>query len=66
MSSVESFFAGEIRRFRRVFPRQRISPGRGHAVDDGGGAAEKANWWKENDVVLGVEVVDLAIACVLM
>src|SRR5260370_34215664 len=49
----------KVWRFWSVLPGQRIAAGRGHAVDDGGGAAEKADGGKQDDVVLSAEVVDL-------
>ncbi len=52
-------FSDKVRCLWSVFPRQRIAPGHGHAIDDSGRAREIADRWKQDDVVLGVKVVDL-------
>src|SRR5882762_11364167 len=52
-------FSDKVWRFWGVLPGQRIAPGRGHAVDDGGWSREIADRRKQDDVVLGVEIVDL-------
>src|SRR5262249_28163754 len=52
-------FADEVRRFQRVFPGQRIAPGRRNAIDDERGTGGETYWWEHDDVVLGVQVTDL-------
>src|SRR5262249_31912194 len=48
-----------VRRFQRVFPGQRIAPGRRNAFDDERGTGGETYWWEHDDVVLGVQVTDL-------
>src|SRR5712664_1953371 len=52
-------FADEVRRLRRVFPGQRITPVARHAVDDGRRGGVECNGRKKDYVVFRVEVIAL-------